>query len=113
MIQTTVQGAPVDLTLVTTWPQAVVAIALVLAAMVWPGVASWLNSRSAKEAAHGAREAIEHEARPNSGGSMKDSLNRIESTLTVVLGNQEAHDARLDALEEAAAKRRRRNRWSR
>jgi len=59
MIQTTVRGAPVDLTLVTTWPQAVVAVALIVAVIMWPSVASWLNSRSAKVAAASVAERVQ------------------------------------------------------
>ncbi|WP_263732552.1 hypothetical protein [Cellulomonas sp. SG140] len=59
--------------------QAVVVIALIVAVLVLPNLLTWSNARQAKQAAQEARDVMHHESKPNSGGSMKDSLNRIEA----------------------------------
>lgn len=88
------------------WP--VLAIAVVVGT---PALFGWLNSRDAKQAAQEARDTMNHESQPNSGGSMKDSLNRIEATqkdqgsvLTDVVD-------RLTVVERAAEKRGTRRMW--
>ena len=70
---------------------AVVALALVVAVFIY---------YTRKTAGHAKRAAdtIEHETRPNSGTSLRDAINRIESTQT-------EHGARLLALEQAAERR--------
>jgi hypothetical protein len=113
-------GSPVDLEVIVSWPQAVVAVVVVLALLVWPGVSSWMTARQARDSARAAHAAIEHEARPNSGSSMKDSLNRLEAgqreqgqTLTAVADAVADQGRRLDVLERAADKRGGRLTWRR
>ncbi|MCV2395911.1 hypothetical protein OEB99_16470 [Actinotalea sp. M2MS4P-6] len=60
---------PVDITIVTSWPQAVVATVIVFALLVWPGIAAWLTSRRTNRV-----------LTTNNGGShVKDQLDRIEA----------------------------------
>lgn len=109
----------VDITQVLTWPQALVAVVVILTAVVWPGVLSWLNSRATKrdmEEVKAKAEITAHEVRPNSGGSMADAVNRTEALVETMGAKLDAHiteadrrdaerDARLSALES-------RPRWS-
>jgi hypothetical protein len=57
---------------------AAVAVVIVLAIAVWPGVMAWLNSRATKHTVRATKTQLDHEMNPNSGGSLKDALNRIE-----------------------------------
>lgn len=59
---------------------AVVAVVIVLALMVWPGVMAWLTRRT-----------VRHEMKPNSGTSLRDSTDRIEATLATVVATQAEH----------------------
>jgi hypothetical protein len=102
-----------SLELVLTWPQAVVAVVIVFALIMWPGLLAWLNSRAARVAAEDTR----HQVQPNSGKSMRDSTNRVEimvSTMTTKLDahiiESTAHRAELDARLAALERRRRRRR---
>jgi hypothetical protein len=54
------------------------------------------NQRQSKKHAKRAADAIEHEARPNSGSSMKDSLNRIEATLLGVVDRVETLESTVE-----------------
>lgn len=127
MIQTTVQGAPVDLTLVTTWPQAVVAVVLIVAVIMWPGVASWLNSRMAAVKAAATAEKVEqtqatvaevrdHVANTHSTNlredldGMADDIREAVALARETHGLVVDHGARLTALEQQS---RRRGLWRR
>ncbi|GAA2242548.1 hypothetical protein GCM10010401_14330 [Rarobacter faecitabidus] len=58
------------------WLLAVVTVALITA------ITSWVTALPARRDAAASRQAAEvaaHEARPNSGGSMRDAINRIEA----------------------------------
>lgn len=104
-------GLP-DPTLVVTWPGALVAIVLVFALLMWPGLLAWINSRAARRAA----ESTEHQVNPNSGKSMRDSTNRTEVMISVLSSKfddhlrearerDEATDRRLAALENRGRRR--------
>ncbi|QUC01094.1 hypothetical protein [Cellulosimicrobium cellulans] len=100
----------VDITQVLTWPQALVAVVVILAAVVWPSIATWLNSRSTRRDLDTVKEKVEvaaHEVRPNSGGSMADAVNRIESALTQHITEADRRDAERDARLSALESRRR------
>lgn len=88
------------------WP--VLALAVFLGV---PAFFGWLNSKAARVHAKAAYDETIHQANPNSGKSLKDSLNRIEA-------KQEQHDevladvvTRLSTVEKAAEKRSRRMWW--
>lgn len=70
---------------------AIVAVALI-------GFVAW-SSWSGRRHAKATRATLEHEVRPNSGSSLRDSVNRIEAA-------QADHGHRLAALEAAAERRR-------
>jgi hypothetical protein len=59
-------------------PYALAAVFVVLVYLAW-------NQRESKKPSKRAADTIEHETKPNSGSSMKDSLNRIEATLRGVV----------------------------
>lgn len=82
---------------VATWPAAVVAVVLILAVLVVPSVLAFMGAQRSKR--------IETTLTANNGGgSVKDSLDRIETTLAVdVLPELEDQGARLKAVEEAQA----------
>lgn len=87
-------------------PWSAITFIAVLAYLVYN---SWSSKRHSKNAAGDAKRAadtIEHEANPNSGQSMKDSLNRLEAGVGEIKGDvseikdtQYDHGARLAALE--------------
>jgi hypothetical protein len=79
-------GLP-DPTLVVTWPGALVAIVLVFALVMWPGLLAWINSRAARRAA----ESTEHQVNPNSGKSMRDSTNRVEVMVSTLSTKFDGH----------------------
>jgi len=88
---------PNTVTLVTTWPQAVAFIALVVAVMVVPSVLAYLAARDAKvntSRALDAAQAVHTSMTQNNGGSsVKDALDRIEA-------KQEEHSKGLSGLGE-------------
>ncbi|MBD8077702.1 hypothetical protein [Cellulosimicrobium arenosum] len=95
-----------DPTQVLTWPQALVAVVIILCVLVWPGVLAWINSRSTKALI----EDVRHEVNPNSGKSMRDSTNRTEAAVQEIQSTLGEHvkyaeerdvelDRRLEALE--------------
>jgi len=87
-----------DITLIDNiWP--VMALVVVMGV---PSLFAWLNSRQAKEHARRGANEIEHQANPNSGASMKDSLNRIETTVKDIKHEQAAVKGRLDIVEAIA-----------
>lgn len=53
--------------------------------------------RKKLEAVKRATDVAAHEVRPNSGGSMADAVNRIESKLTEHLTDATEHNAKVDA----------------
>lgn len=65
--------APVDLSEVLTWPQALVAVVIILAVLVWPGIINYLQNKE-----------IKHELKPNSGGSLRDAVDRTEAKLATI-----------------------------
>lgn len=71
---------------VQSWPQAVVAIVMILALAVWPGVQAFLNAKRTKQ-------AVKTLTQNNGGGSIKDQLDRIEAKV-------DQHSGRLEALEQ-------------
>jgi hypothetical protein len=85
--------------------QAAVLIVLIIVVLGLPQVGTWRNSRQAKTHAREARDAIRHEAQPNSGSSMKDALNRIEGRQVEQGQTLDAVVQRVAVLEQAAEKR--------
>lgn len=63
-------GIP-DPTTVTTWPQAVVFIALILAVLVVPGVLGYLANKNAKN----VKDTL---TQKNGGSTVRDQLDRLE-----------------------------------
>lgn len=91
----------VDVTAVLTWPQAVVAVVLILAVLVWPTIAGWVQARRAASAVNDVKRTLT----TNNGGShVKDSLDRIEAT-------QREHGDTLDALGRRVAVLEQRRSW--
>lgn len=99
----------VDITQILTWPQALVAIVVVFAALIWPTIATYMNSHKTQSAMKEVERKVEitaHEVRPNSGGSLADAVNRIEAAQDVIRAQLSAHldeaksrDERIEALE--------------
>ena len=71
-----------DLADVVTWPQAVVAVVIVLAVVVGPQVVSIIQNRN-----------LGHQFKNNSGSTMRDAVDRIE-------GKLDALDERVSNLED-------------
>lgn len=93
-------GIP-DLADVVTWPQALVAVVVVFALIMWPSIVTMITSRRTSErlkSVEAKTEITAHEVRPNSGGSMADAVNRIES-------GQKRTEAKLDSHLHDAAER--------
>lgn len=99
-----------DLSLVLTWPQALVAVFIIVAVVLGPSIASWINSRAARAAAEDTR----HQVHPNSGKSLRDSTNRMEEDVREIKAYMVSHqeyverrdaevDGRLEALENRPA----------
>lgn len=66
------------ITLVTSWEQALVAVVLIVAVLVWPGIAAWLQARRSAVTV----DKVHQNLTTNNGGShTKDQLDRIEGTL--------------------------------
>lgn len=72
-----------DVSGVTTWQQVVILVVVLVA----PSVGGWI-----------AAYRIKHESNPNNGGSMKDSLNRIEAKVTSVETTLKDHGDALASL---------------
>ena len=64
----------IDLNVILTWPQATVAMFLIFAFIIWPGIQSQLARRETQAVKKTLTEN-------NGGGSVKDALDRIEETL--------------------------------
>lgn len=71
------------------WPQAFVLIAFLLIVVGLPSLLSWLGNRRVKN--------IEHEVVPNAGGSLRDSVDRIEAALTDHIQQADERDSMRDA----------------
>lgn len=65
----------IDFNVILTWPQAVVAMFLIFAFMIWPGVQAQLARRETQAVKKTLTEN-------NGGGSVKDALDRIEESVT-------------------------------
>jgi hypothetical protein len=76
-----------DPTLIVSWPAAAVAVVLIFGLLMWPGLLAWLNSRRTREAAEDTR----HQVHPNSGKSLRDQTNRIESDIAEIKDLVVAH----------------------
>lgn len=91
---------PVDLADVLTWPQAIVAVVIVVAVLIVPQVIQLVQNAGLKR----QTAAVSHQVTNNGGSSMKDAVDRIERTLTehVETSAQRAveMDARLSELEK-------------
>lgn len=72
-----------------TWPQAVVAIVIILAVIVGPQVVAIIQNVGIKRKA----DTAAHEVLPNSGKSLADAVNRIERKI-------DGLDERVSNLEE-------------
>lgn len=68
---------PDVITLVTTWQQALVAVVLILAVVVWPGVAVWLQGRRTAQV-QGTVDSVHSTLTTNNGGShVRDALDEL------------------------------------
>jgi len=67
----------VDIISITNGWQAAVAIALIVALLIWPGVNSHLT-----------RKHLSHEMKPNSGSSMRDAVDKANKALIEVVDTQ-------------------------
>lgn len=84
---------------ILTWPQAVFGVALLITVVVVPQVIGLVQNHGIKR----RTEVAAHQLQNNSGSSVKDSIDRIESKLTDHIAAAEQRDkdrdARLQALE--------------
>lgn len=87
-------GMP-DVEVVTSWPQAIVALAVII--VIFGGF-NWTNYRAVKEAKELARK-IDHQVHPNSGKSLADSVYRIEKNLETVQEVQAEQGEKLNELQ--------------
>lgn len=89
------------ITLVTNWPQAIVAVVLILALIVWPGVMAWLQARRSALTVNKVHENLT----TNNGGShTKDALDRIEQTQAVLATDVAKLSDRMTAVEDVITK---------
>ncbi len=86
----------IDPTTFQTWESVAALGLLVFAVSVVPQIASWIAASRARDAA----ERIEHEMRPNSGGSLRDAVDRLEVAVSEVSDGQKALAERMDAHEQ-------------
>lgn len=91
---------PVDLADVLTWPQAIVAVVIIVAVLIVPQVIQLVQNIGLKR----QTQAVAHQVTNNGGSSMKDAVDRIERTLSehVETSTKRAveMDARLAELEQ-------------
>lgn len=80
----------IDFNVILTWPQATVALFLIFAFMIWPGVMAHLGRKETQAIKKTLTEN-------NGGGSVKDALDRIEDKI------ERAHH-RIIILERVAEK---------
>lgn len=104
---------PNVITLVTTWQQAVVAVALIVAVLVVPSVLSYLAARQAKRSATTVNEVNKTLTTNNGGGNVKDALDRIERSLEQQGQRQQEHGEALAGMGQrlGALEAWRRRRW--
>lgn len=76
---------PVELGEVLTWPQALVGALIVIVVMGLPQLFTYLNGK-----------AIKKQVTNNSGSSMKDAVDRIETNVAGIEKNQSEHRSLLD-----------------
>ena len=91
---------------------AIVALVLILAVFVYYLRKTTVKASEAVNHAKRAADTIEHESQPNSGKSMKDSLNRIEA-ITMATGERMTSLESRVAILELSAERRGRRMWRR
>jgi hypothetical protein len=95
---------PAALIEVDSWPAAFVAVFIILALMVWPGVLAWLNSRKANSNTLELKQKISDNSdttdiikktlTENNGGShVKDQLDEIMSSVKDLSQWREEHTA--------------------
>jgi len=77
--------SPIEISEVVTWPQAIVAVAVVIAVLVVPQIVSLLQNKG-----------IKHQFTNNSGTTMRDAIDRIEKTLTDHVEASAAREAEVD-----------------
>ncbi len=81
---------------ILTWPQATFGIVLVIAILVVPQIVTIRQNAVLKR--QGAVSA--HELTNNSGSTVKDAVDRIETKLDTVVETQAEHAARIAVLED-------------
>lgn len=79
----------VDIISITNGWQAAVAITLIVALLIWPGVNSHLT-----------RKHLNHEMKPNSGSSMRDAIDTANKTLADVVKTQTAQGEKIEKIAE-------------
>lgn len=80
--------APDDLLTISTWPQAFVAIAILAAFVIWPGVLAWLNSRKANTSTEVIRKTLTEN---NNGSHVKDKLDHLVEGMAGLQGWRDEH----------------------
>ena len=98
-------SSPVEPSEILTWPQALVAVVVVLAVLVVPQVIGLVQNGSIKRRA----DTAAHQLTNNSGSTVKDSIDRIETMLVGHIEQADRRDAERDArlaeLESAKGRR--------
>lgn len=100
----------VDISTVLTWPQATVAVFMILCVLVVPQIGAWIQARRSASAVNDVKKTLT----TNNGGShVKDSLDRIERNqaeqghkLDTHIEEARMRDERIAALEAAQMKKR-------
>lgn len=92
-----------------TWPQAVVALGVIFALVMWPNIVTMVTASRTATRLKNVEEKAEiaaHEVRPNSGKSLADSANRTEAAVHELSRKLDGHiaeakvrDERIEALE--------------
>lgn len=100
----------IDITLVTNPWQALVLVVLILAFVVWPGIAAWIQARRSASAVHEVKTTLQEN---NGGGSVRDALDRIEAAQASQGVLLEDLTGRVTTLERATQPRPRRLPWRR
>lgn len=79
---------PAALLVIESWPQAIVAVTLIGAFMVWPGVAAWLNTKKTQNSTDVIRKQL---TETNGGSHVKDQLNSIVASLETMYEWKQGH----------------------
>jgi hypothetical protein len=99
-----VTGPIPDVGDILTWPQAVFGVAVLIAVVVAPQIIGLIQNHGIKK----GTDVAAHQLQNNSGASVKDAVDRIETKLTdhIALADQRDadRDARLAELEAAKGK---------